>query len=341
MLQRYHKILIGALAVQCLLVVLVFARGGDNGALVEHPLLPGFDAANVSRIQVSTTDGKLVDVAKKDGKWAMTSAFDFPVDPAKVDALVAALAKMSAAEPIATSTSRHKQLRVADDDYDRKITVSMGDKTATVLVGGPAGTRRYAMRFASDSDVYATTLAPFVAGVEPRDWIQTSYVDVPLPGVTKITIQKDASTFEMTRDDASKPWAVAIDGGPVTGDLDTAALDRLAMTATKLDATAPADPKRDSGKPTAKITIHGKDKDVIVDVIADATADWIHDESSPRAVMTDKYRVDDLLATATKDKIIKKPGAKPEPQGLPPGLPPGLDIPGGDDEPMPPIPGHP
>ena len=52
MLTRFHKILIAALAVQLALVAFVMTRGDDTGALKEHPILTGFDAAKVTRLQV-------------------------------------------------------------------------------------------------------------------------------------------------------------------------------------------------------------------------------------------------------------------------------------------------
>ena len=56
MLTRFHKILIAALGVQLVLAVIVLTRGDDSAALREHPLVPGFDAAKVTRLQVFASD---------------------------------------------------------------------------------------------------------------------------------------------------------------------------------------------------------------------------------------------------------------------------------------------
>ena len=128
MLERYHKMLIGLLVVQVVLIVAVFARGGDNGALGTHLLLPGFDAAKVTRIQIASGDGKSVDLVKKGDKWTVASAFDFPVDDARVADLLTPVAKLAAEEPIATSASRHKQLKVAADDFDRSDRAHRGQQ---------------------------------------------------------------------------------------------------------------------------------------------------------------------------------------------------------------------
>jgi hypothetical protein len=331
-LERYHKVLIGVLCAQLALFLLVITRSGDTGRRAEHLLLPGFDAAKVTRIQVEGS-GNAIDVVKKGDKWVLANAFDYPVDDVKVGDLLTPLAKLAATDPIATSASRHKQLRVANDDFDRKVTLTADGKSATIVLGNPVGSRHYAMRFGNDDDVYEVSLAPRLAGVEPREWIQTTYVKLPVAETTKITVTRADGTFEIAREDSSKPWAVTVDGAPFAGELDGLAVDRLGLGATLIDAIAPADPKRDASKPTATITIETKSggtspAPVVIDVIADATGYWVHQRGNDRAVLADKARLDDAVAVS-KDKLTKK-AAPPKP---PPGLPPGLELPPG----MPPL----
>ena len=66
MLTRFHKVLIAALAVQLILSVIVLTRGDDSAALKEHPLIAGFDAAKVTRLQVFAGDSNKADAGKPD-----------------------------------------------------------------------------------------------------------------------------------------------------------------------------------------------------------------------------------------------------------------------------------
>jgi len=118
MLTRFHRILIAALAVQLVLAAIVLTRGNDSAALKEHPILAGFDAAKVTRLQVfakpaGATDaakpdaakpdaGKQIDLVKRDKDWVLASGFDYPVDQKKLDEVLAPIAKLSAAAPIAS-----------------------------------------------------------------------------------------------------------------------------------------------------------------------------------------------------------------------------------------------
>src|ERR1044071_3948152 len=150
MLTRFHKILIAALAVQLLLAVIVLTRGDDSAAQKEHPLVPGFDAAKVTRLQVFASDAnkpegsdaeakKPVDLVKRDANWVLASGFDYPVEQTKVNDVLSPIAKLAASAPIATQASRHKQLHVADDDFERKLVITADGKDLTLFVGGFAG----------------------------------------------------------------------------------------------------------------------------------------------------------------------------------------------------------
>ena len=127
------------------------------------------------------------------------------------------------------------------------------------------------------------------------------------------------------REDNNKPWALSIDGAPVTEPLDTAAIDRLVMASCAIDASAPADPKRDASAPAATLTIVTKAGPVVVDALADPGGYWVKQRDLPRAIVADKMRLDDAIAV-TKDKLIKKAGPATPPgpgsgsgmQSLPP-----------------------
>jgi len=338
MLTRFHKVLIALLVVQLVLVVVVLSRGNDAAALKEHPLLAGFDAAKVTRVQVfAKPDAKPLDLVKRDAAWVLASSFDYPVDAAKLTDVLTPVAKLSAAAPIATQAGRYKQLKVADAEFERKVVITSAGKDVTLYLGGPAGARRMAVRIGGDDNVYGVTgLSAGTVSGEPRQWVDPVYAKVPVDEIAKISVQRDAGSVALTHEVAAAPadagsgsaaappppehWSAAIGDAPIAlaaGEtLDEATIARLAGQAATIDLTAPADPKRDASKPTATITIERKAAakataaPVVIDVIAEGASYWVHDRSQPRAVLVDKARLDDLLG-ATRDKLVKKPPPPP------------------------------
>jgi hypothetical protein len=360
MLTRFHKILIAALAVQLVLVVFVLTRSDDNVALKERPVIAGFDAAKVTRLQVFAGQGQAVgdaakplDLVKRDAGWVLASGFDYPVDAAKVTDVLGSIGKASAAAPIATQAARHKQLHVADADFERKLVVTMNGKDLTVYVGGPAGARRTAVRVGASNDVFGVTgLSAGTIGSEPRAWVDPSYVKLPTDEISKVVVQRGTTTVELSRPVppaavapaegsgsagsgsagsgsagsaapalAVTPWSATVSGAPITlaagESLDTGVIDRLVGAVATIDLAMPADVKLAPGKPAvATITIERKTSGAtpaptVIDVAADGAFYWVHDRSSPRAVLVEKARLDDVVGVE-RDKLVKKP-APPTP----------------------------
>src|SRR3569623_1552937 len=139
MLTRFHKIMIVLLAAQVGLAVVTLTRGDDAAPLKEHPLLAHFDAAAVTRVQIATKTGKPIDLVKRGTGWVIASGFDHPVPAAKIDGLLAPIAKLAAAAPVATLAARYLQRHVADDVFDRMLVVTARGMYTTLYIGGPVG----------------------------------------------------------------------------------------------------------------------------------------------------------------------------------------------------------
>jgi hypothetical protein len=339
---RLNKVLAGVLVLQVLLAVLVLSRSGDTINLKQEPVLPGFDAATVTRLQIFENGAAkpTVDLVKGTA-WVLASHWDYPADPAKIDAALAPLAKMTAGEdPVATSTSRHKQQKVADTDFDRKLVITgTGGKEITLFIGTTKA-RRTSVRLAGDERVLGATGVSTPSAV-PRDWIAGSYSEIPRDDIDKISIQRGTSTLELDRTQAAAPagsgsagsgsaapertWRLAIDGAPAAlaagEQLDTYAIDTIVSAVSTIGAM-PADPKRDASKPAATITVTKKDGVALVfDVVADGEYRWVKQRGLERATTVDKERLESVLA-ADRSKLVSKPepvpGAGSGSAGFPP-----------------------
>jgi hypothetical protein len=341
MLTKVNKILIGLLGVQVVLACLVLLRSDDAGPLNEQALLSGFDAGAVTKLQIYA-DGKStpVEIVKRGNDWVMASHWDYPVDAAKVEAALSPIAKLAASEPVATSAARHKQLRVSDTDFERKLVITAGSATTTLYIGGPAGLRRNAVRIGSSEDVWgATGISASTFGAEPREWVKGAYYSQTSRDLTKLVIQKGASKIEVDRvvaadagsGSAAPPPAeefkVAIDGAPLTlaaGEtLDNFAVTTLFSNIATIPAI-PADPKRDTSQPTATITVQRAGATEVFDVIAvEDVQYWVKQRGLDRATLVDKDRLKPLVEAARANLVSKapEPGAGSGSAAPPPGAP--------------------
>jgi len=351
MLTRFHKILMAILAVQLVLVVLVLTRGDDEVALKERPIVAGFDAAKVTRLQISAGSGggKPIDLVKRDAGWVMASSFDYPVDAARITDALAPIGKASAAAPIATQAARHKQLHVADGELERKLVITMNGKDVTLYIGAPAGARRTAVRLGGSDDVFGVAgVSPGTFGSEPSAWVDPTYLKIALDEIAKISIQREGGAPVVlialpappaaagSGSAAAAPavpgkWTATVAGAPIVlaagESIDDAAIQRTVSDAATIMLSAPADPRRDAAKPSATLTFERKaGAATVVDVVLDGAFYWVHDRSSPRAALVDKARLDSVVGVA-RDKLVSKPAPPATQSATPPG-PPGAGHPG-------------
>lgn len=284
MLTKFHKILIGALVVQVALAVLLFAKGGQPAPAQEHALLPGFDAAKVTRLQVFSDD-KPIDLVKKGETWVVASSFDYPADKTKIDALLAPIAKLAAAEPVAESKSRHKQLGVADDGFKRKLIITADGKDTTLYVGTSAGLRRNAVRLAGSDDVYGVAgISEYSAPATVNLWVDPHYYAIPKDQIAEIRVEDYVFAH---KDDGT--WTATFKGEAIDP-LDTDKLDQLVNQLASVDLLAPA--AVDQQK-TGTFTIQLKGATPIAIAYADqGDKYWIHHEAMSRAVTIDKSKLE-------------------------------------------------
>ena len=196
MITRLHKILAGLLVVQVALAIILLTRSDDTRKLAEKPIVAGFDAAKVTRLRIWDKDAAQppIDLVKRGASWVLASHFDFPVTESRVTDVLTPIAKAAAASPIATQDTRHRQLKVADKEFERKLLITADGKDVTLYLGGPAGPRRTAMRAGDSSDVYAVTgISTYAYGYEARQWVNQAYVDVPKDDVVLVRAEETAA----------------------------------------------------------------------------------------------------------------------------------------------------
>jgi hypothetical protein len=354
---RLNKILVGLLVVQIALAVVMLTRDGGEAPAQLEPLSAGIDAAKVTRVQVfakrdkgATGEAKPgVDLVKKGEAWVVASAFDYPVDPEKVTKLLTSVSGLKSRGAIATSASRHVQLGVADQVYERKLVVTTAAGDRVYFIGASAGTQRTAVRVGGDAKVHAVPsrdLSAWSVDPEARGWVERTYLEIPKDEVVAVNVKTAKGVVEV--DKTQGHWRVSVGGTPVTlaaGEtVDGPGIEAMIGKLGRLELAEPADPARDASSPTATITVRqvapATDADAgavsaapperVIDVIADGERYWVRERGNARAVLVDKWALDTVV-DMSRESLVKKP-APPAAAGAPaptapppaiPGLPPG------------------
>ncbi len=146
-------------------------RGSLTPAALDSPLFQ-FDPKAVTAIRIEGGSEGPVTLGKADQGWVIADLADFPADGTKLDQLLDKLAGLKRPLPVATSPEAQRRHKVADDGFERKVTLESGDKpVATLLLGDSPGFRRTFARPAGESAVYDLELALFDASDRRDDWL--------------------------------------------------------------------------------------------------------------------------------------------------------------------------
>lgn len=188
-MEKTIRLLAAVLGVQLLLAVgLSFTGPQLSTPAAETPLL-GFDAEKVDRLVIEGPEAAKVALTKTDGNWHLPDAADFPADRDKIEQLLKRLRELRGGTPVATTPGAQQRFRVSDADFERRITLSAGDKTlGTLYLGTAPSLRQINARAANSEAIFAVELGAHEFPVKTDAWIDQAVLRVPRDEIVAIDV---------------------------------------------------------------------------------------------------------------------------------------------------------
>ena len=104
---------------------------------------------------------------------------DAPADDEKVTTLLDKLAGLQAPWPVATSADVAQRFEVAEDNYQRLVSLRQGDEIlAQAYLGTSPGYQRVHARAAGQDDVYSVQLSNYELGLEIDAWLDKAVMAI-------------------------------------------------------------------------------------------------------------------------------------------------------------------
>lgn len=208
--------LAAALAVQLLLALLLGGGRGMAPAAGDVALLD-LDPATVTRIGITGAEGETLVLTRDGDAWVLPDLDGFPASSTRVDGLLDDLAGLTRPLPVATSAEAQRRFKVADDAFERRLTLSGDGTDATLVIGDSPGFRRLFARVDGEDAVYDLRLALFDLSAEADDWIDRGHLQFDRGAITRIA----ADDWALVR--GEEGWS--LEGTEAA--VDTAAADTL------------------------------------------------------------------------------------------------------------------
>lgn len=328
-MSKLNRILVGILAVQLALAVVVFwPRSAGSGA-GGGSLFPGLEADQIREITLTSADGKAIKLANRDGSWVLPEADDYPVDGEQVQSLVDGLAALETDSLVTQTSASHERLQVAEDAFERRIDFQTAGGTVYRVYLGTSP--RYGVthvRADGQDEVYLTSdLSAQGAGVEATSWVDTIYFSVPSEEVVAVTVKNAQGTLEFEKE--GEAWTMV--GLAEDETLDEGLVRSLVNRVTSISLLRPLGKEGLDAygmqEPKATVTIRtqsedGGEKTYLLQVGAQDAQDnsyVVKSSESPYYVRVREFSVQDVVEKARADWLELPPTPAPAdtPQATP------------------------
>ena len=310
-MNKLQRILIGILAVQLVLAVIVFLPKSQAS---ESKSLLGVKVEDITGLTVTDDQGATVKLAKSGNAWAAPDAAGYPADAARITPILDKLVAINTGRLIAQTAASQAQLGVADGKYVRKLELQTGSGAQTLYLGSAAGSNSTHVRMGGQNEVYlASDVATWNIGADLLSWIDPVYLSVPAADVTGFTL-KNANGEWAFEKDAAGNWTLP---GLAAGEtLNTTAVANLLTQVVSLRLTKPLGQADNAAyglaQPAALVTLTVKTADLAKTYTLSVGAQDAGDKSyvvksseSPYYVRVAEASAKDLVGRTRADFLVQ------------------------------------
>jgi len=329
-MNRLNRILTLALAAQVVLVAVSFVPRILPARAEGEPLFGALDPAGVTRLSMSDRDGKGVELAKQGDAWVVPSGGDYPADSSKISAFLEKVAAIKTNSLVTRTSSSHKRLQVADDDFARRVELTLGDGSRRTLLIGASASGGSHVRAAGSDEVYlARELFSYDAATDAVNWIDPVYFSFAQDQASRLTLENGNGALEFEKD-ASGDWQMKglKAGESFNADGFTSLLARIASLRMTQPLGKDVKPEYGLDKPGATITIVAKDdagndktytlrvgaKETSGEGVAQTSSYAVLSSESPYVVRVGGFSLEDFVTRARQDFLNLPPAPTPAPE---------------------------
>ena len=205
-MNRTHGILLGALAVQAVLILLTGSFfGSTTEAGARHALLPVLADLAPTRVQITERDDKSVVLERAADAWALADVDGYPVDSSQVETLIDSLEGVQVGLPVVSSSRYHEALEVTEGKHQRRVRMwkdGAGDPDVDVYLGSSPNYQVTHVRVGGTDEVYeARGINAYDFRTDASAWVERKFVDLDYEDVSGLRVRNAHGSFDLQKGD--------------------------------------------------------------------------------------------------------------------------------------------
>jgi len=261
-MNKTNLFLLVALVIQIILIAIIALPKGETATSEVVALLPDFNRDAVTGITITNgADGKQIRLAKlDDGTWGLADVDNYPVQDDRITSLFGILTALDTSRLVSDNETNQRRLKVADEEYERKVEISQGDQIITLYVGSSGGANATHTRIAGANAVYLNRdISGTSISTEITTWAKTDYIVVDSTKVVSMTLTNANGTFEFEK--VNDVWQMVglAEGETFNEENFTALLDKIVAFNLRKPLGTEALPEYGIDTPLATVTIVVRD----------------------------------------------------------------------------------
>ena len=250
-MRKDHLILTGLLTVQLLLAGITWNTSRATPTPADRSRVFDLEADAVDAITIVGAlppvggERPVVELARRDDRWVIASADDYPAKTERADDLVKSLVGLDVGDPIASNSANHSALNVDERGYDRKVTLDADGDTTTVIIGGGPRNSLHVRADGDDEVRVARGTGIQTIRADARSYIDNEYVNVDKASLTQVTVTNGQGTLTFSRN--GERWALG--ELPIGADIDNGAVEAFVTNVSRMTLLTPVgkEPKAEYG----------------------------------------------------------------------------------------------
>ena len=203
-MNRTNRILVAALALQIVLVAVVFWPRPAASVASGESLFADLEADQIVRLTISDGGSNQIVLAKGAEGWVVPDADDYPTQGNKVPDFVDKLVALKADRLVTETEGSHKRLKVAEGSFNRLVEFELADGTVHELYLGTSPTYKVThVRADDEKEVYLVSdLSTSDVGAQATSWVDGIYYSVVQDDIVAITLENAHGRLAFEKDDA-------------------------------------------------------------------------------------------------------------------------------------------
>ena len=298
---RFIQLLCALLAVQLLVAGFLAMRSDRGGEFTAGEPPFTIVADNIEKISITDGDEEVV-LSKQSGDWAIDGEVSLPLQASRIEGLLETLSTMKTGLPVASTVNAREQLEVADDQFQRRISISGGESdSTTLLVGTSPGLRKSHVRRDGSDDIFSATLAVSDLPASVNQWLNKGLLSVA--GVN--SIQSADLSLKLEGEGDTAGWAIAEPADEQRG-IDNVKIDAAVQALQNLQVSGvemqPSDLQAETE--TTSIAVSGESGEVALTLIKNEQVYSLRRDDVPGVFTINESVYESLLPLANPESLL-------------------------------------